>query len=62
MVLGWARSVNNKLADGKLVRLSELFVNIENGIVVHQRKYEKPHPISYAVVEIIQSSLFDIDG
>jgi len=62
VVLGWARSVSNKLRDGKLVRLSELAVNIENGIVVHQRKNEKPHAISDAVIEIIQANLLDING
>jgi len=61
VVLGWARSVSSRLESGKLIRLSKLFVNIEDGIVVYQKKHEKPHPISDSVVELIESSLADID-
>lgn len=60
VVLGWARSVRNQLADGKLVRISELSVNVENGIVAHQRKFEQPHPIADEVIKLIQTSVQDV--
>ena len=57
VALAWARSVNHTLAEGKLVRLSELYSVVPDGVVVYRKKHSEPHPITDEVVHIIESSL-----
>ena len=57
VALGWARSVNHKLAEGKLIRLSKLSSAVTDGVVVYEKKKMKGHPITDEVVHIIESSL-----
>ena len=60
VALGWARSVNQKITEGKLVRLSELFSVVTDGVVVYRRKKAEPHPITDAVIQMIQNSMTSV--
>ena len=54
VALGWARSVNHKLAEGKLVRISNLSAVVPDGVVVYRKKYGEAHPITNDVMQIIE--------
>jgi DNA-binding transcriptional LysR family regulator len=62
IALGWARSVNRKLSEGKLVRLSKLFSVVTDGVVVYRKKHSEPHPITDEVIQIIENSLSSVSN
>ncbi|OED38547.1 hypothetical protein AB833_19205 [Chromatiales bacterium (ex Bugula neritina AB1)] len=62
VALGWARSVNRKLTEGKLVRLSKLFSVVPDGVVAYRKKHNPPHPITDEVVQIIENSLDSVSN
>lgn len=62
VALAWARSVNHKLKEGKLVRLSKYYSVVEDGVVVYRKKHNEPHPITDEVVQIIENSLASVSN
>lgn len=57
VALGWARSVNHKIKEGRLVRLSMLSSEVTDGVVIYLKKYQEAHPITEDVIQIIEDSL-----
>ena len=57
VALGWSRSVNRKLSEGKLVRLSTLYSAVTDGVVVYRKKHHEAHPITDDVVRLIEESI-----
>ncbi len=57
IALGWARSVNQRIAEGKLVRCTNLSLYEPEGISVYLRKHTEPHPIAAKVIEAVRASI-----
>ncbi len=57
VALGWARSVNHKIKEGALVRLSKLSSEVTDGVVIYRKKHQEVHPITEEVIQIIEGSL-----
>jgi len=60
IALGWHRTVHNRIADGKLVRLSTLEIHQPNGICVYQRKNAQTNPLARSTIKEIRSSIAPI--
>lgn len=61
IALGWERSVNSRIAEGKLVRLTDMAIHQPNGICVYMRKKTVRHAIAGSIVKLIRSSIIPIN-
>lgn len=57
IALGWERSVHERIAEGKLVRLPGMSIHQPNGVCAYTRKNGQHHRITRSVLDTIQSSL-----
>lgn len=57
IALGWKRSVNARIAEGKLIRFTDLSLHVTVGISVYLRKHVDPHPLAIKVIEEVRASL-----
>lgn len=60
--LGWARSVASRIADGKLVRFTELSVHVPDGINDYRRKHVDSHPITTGIIDSVRDSISPISS
>lgn len=54
VALGWGRSVQSKIDDGKLVKFTDLTIPIQDGISVHQKKHVEPHPLAASIINEVK--------
>ena len=61
VALGWARSVNQRIADGKLVRFTDLSLHIPDAISVYLRKQGGRHTIATRIIEEVRATIEPIN-
>jgi len=57
IALGWDRSVANLIAQGKLIRLTDMSIHQPNGICAYIRKSAQPHEYSHDIIEKVRKSI-----
>lgn len=57
VALGWARSVNARITDGKLIRFTDMSLHVPDGIAVYLRKHIDAHPLASKVIEEVRASM-----
>ena len=57
IALGWGRSVSSRIADGKLMRFTDLAVHVPDGISVYMRKRIDPHPLASEIIDVVRDNI-----
>ena len=57
IALGWSRSVSSRIADGKLMRFTDMAVHVPDGISVYMRKRIDPHPLASEIIEVVRANI-----
>ena len=57
IALGWGRSVSSRIADGKLMRFTDLAVHVPDGISVYMRKRIDPHPLASEIIDLVRDNI-----
>lgn len=57
IALGWKRSVDSRIAEGKLTRFTDLSFEVSDGISAYLRKHIDPHPLASQVIDEVKASL-----
>ncbi|MBX2884915.1 MAG: LysR family transcriptional regulator [Granulosicoccus sp.] len=57
VALGWRRSVSSRIAEGKLVRITDLSLHVPDGIAVYRRRNSELHPLANQVIDIVRENI-----
>ena len=60
IALGWQRSVQKRVAEGKLVRLSDMEIHQPNGICVYRRKNAQATTLTTSIIDEVRSNIIQI--
>jgi len=61
VALGWGRSVSSRIAEGKLVRFTDMALYVQDGIAVYLKKQVEPHPLAAEVISIVRANVKEIN-
>ena len=62
VALGWGRSVGSRLAEGKLVKFTDMSIHVPDGIAVYLRKQVDPHPLAAEFINVVRANTLAISS
>lgn len=61
IALGWGRSVSSRMAEGKLVRFTDMSIHVPDGIAVYLKKQVDLHPLATEIIKVVRANIKDIN-
>ena len=61
IALGWGRSVRDRLAGGRLVRIAGLSMPLAGVVNVYRRKHANPNPTADQFVALLRAKIAPVD-